>query len=181
MEKRKIEEKILWIDSNNMISGTTNNFYYNIGNILYVDNYKKLKVKLVDCVINKNYIAVGGIVPVYYCHYPFNSRVIKIFIDFGVGNNCLSTYGNSLLMGMIENKQVVSDIPTDNTDTISNVYLSSKTCEKLKNNNIKYYLNQYPNNFINIQIYNENNTVLTDTNVAAPLSVLLCLKFTYEF
>ena len=95
MEKRKIEEKILWIDSNIMISGTTNNFYYNIGNILYVDNYKKLKVKLVDCVINKNYIVIGGIAPVYYCDYPFNSRVIKIFIDFIVGNNCLSNYGNN--------------------------------------------------------------------------------------
>ena len=65
MEKRKIEEKILWIDSNNMISGTTNNFYYNIGNILYIDKYKKLKVKLVDCVINKNYIAVGVNTNVY--------------------------------------------------------------------------------------------------------------------
>ena len=41
----KIEEKILWIDSQYMESGgTTNNFYYNIGNILYVDNYKKLSV-----------------------------------------------------------------------------------------------------------------------------------------
>ena len=39
--ERKIEEKILWINSANMLSGTTSNFYYNIGNILYVDNYKK--------------------------------------------------------------------------------------------------------------------------------------------
>ena len=53
--ERKIEEKILWVDSKNMVSGTTNNFYYNIGNILYKDNYKKLKVKLVDCIVNKNY------------------------------------------------------------------------------------------------------------------------------
>ena len=105
---KKIEEKILLIESNNMISGTTNNFYCNIGNI--VD--KKLKVELVYCVINKNYIAVGAIAPLCYCHYQFNFR-IKIFIDFGVGNNCFSNYGNSLSMCMIENHQVVSDIPTD--------------------------------------------------------------------
>ena len=151
---KKIEEKILLIESNNIISRTTNNFYCNIGNIVY----KKLKVELVYCVINKNYIPVGGIVPFRYCHYQFNSR-INIFIDFGVGNNCFSNYGNSLLMCMIENHQVVSDIPTDN--------------------NIKYYLNQYPNNFINIQIYNENNIVLNEKNVKDP-SLELCLKFTYE-
>ena len=44
MERRK-EEKILWIDSQYMeTGGTTNNFYYNIGNILHVDNYKKLSI-----------------------------------------------------------------------------------------------------------------------------------------
>ena len=53
--ERKIEEKILWINSANMLSGTTNNFYYNIGNILYVDNYKKLSLELIECSISKNY------------------------------------------------------------------------------------------------------------------------------
>ena len=53
--ERKIEEKILWIDSANMLSGTTNNFYYNIGNILYVDNFKKLTVELIDCIILKKF------------------------------------------------------------------------------------------------------------------------------
>ena len=43
MERRK-EEKILWIDSTNMLSGTTTNFYYNIGNILYVDNLKNYRL-----------------------------------------------------------------------------------------------------------------------------------------
>ena len=33
------------------------------------------------------------------------------------------------------------------------------------------------NNFINIQIYNENNTVLTDTNVAAPLLLLIIICY----
>ena len=61
MERRK-EEKILWIDSANMLSGTTNNFYYNIGNILYVDNYKKLSVQLIDCIISKNYAFFSGVI-----------------------------------------------------------------------------------------------------------------------
>ena len=52
--ERKIEEKILWINSSYMLSGTTNNFYYYIGNILYVDNYKKLSIQLIDCIISKN-------------------------------------------------------------------------------------------------------------------------------
>ena len=56
MERRK-EEKILWIDSQNRTDelDNPNNFYYDIGNILYVDNYKKLSVQLVDCIVNKNY------------------------------------------------------------------------------------------------------------------------------
>ena len=36
MEKRKIEEKILWIDSNNMEGGTTNNFYYKLNFLLFL-------------------------------------------------------------------------------------------------------------------------------------------------
>ena len=58
MERRK-EEKILWINSNNQelfyssngtatYTASTNNFYYNIGNNLYVDNYKKLSVEMID-------------------------------------------------------------------------------------------------------------------------------------
>ena len=71
MEIKK-EENFLWINSNNQelfysLNGTatytasTNNFYYNIGNILYEDNYKKLSVELIDCVISKSHhtFAIG--------------------------------------------------------------------------------------------------------------------------
>ena len=72
MERRK-EEKILWINSSNqelypyynsttgtyenIITNPVNNkFDYNIGNILYVDNYKKLSVEMIDCAISKHFI-----------------------------------------------------------------------------------------------------------------------------
>ena len=77
---RRKEEKILWINSNNQelfygldgkatYTASTNNFYYNIGNNLYVDNYKKLLVKMIDCIINKNGIGayvLSVVVPIAY-------------------------------------------------------------------------------------------------------------------
>ena len=90
--ERKIEEKILWIDSSNQelfyssngtatYTASTNNFYYNIGNILYMDNYKKLSVEMIDCVISKTYhqYAIGATGINTYAPIPFYSTVIKIF------------------------------------------------------------------------------------------------------
>ena len=98
--ERKIEEKILWINSSYMESGgTTNNFYYNIGNILYVNNYKKLYVKLIDCVINKNGIQIDGDISYYLS---FNTTSIKIYINLNVSSNSISMDGNNLLLGLIQ-------------------------------------------------------------------------------
>ena len=86
MERRK-EEKILWIDSQYMESGgTTNNFYYNIGNILYVNNNKKLSVQLIECIISKNFINIGGTGLTVYSPIPFYTTIIKIYINFKHNN-----------------------------------------------------------------------------------------------
>ena len=92
MERRK-EEKILWINSNNQelfysLNGTatytasTNNFYYNIGNILYEDNYKKLSVALIDCAISKNYhtYAIGTTTLNTYAPIPFLFMIQSIIL-----------------------------------------------------------------------------------------------------
>ena len=104
MERRK-EEKILWIDSADMLSGTTNNFYYYIGNILYEDNYKKLSVQLVDCIVNKNYrdFAVGTTVFSIYSAVPFYTTMIKVYINFNAASNVLNNNDYGLLMGIISN------------------------------------------------------------------------------
>ena len=115
MERRK-EEKNLWINSNNQelfygLDGTatytasTNNFYYNIGNILYMDNYKKLSVQLIDCIINKNYrnFAVGATTYSIYSAVPFYTTMIKVYINFNAASNILNNSDYGLLMGIISN------------------------------------------------------------------------------
>ena len=46
---------------------------------------------------------------------------------------------------------------------------------------IKYYLKDIPSGIININIYNELNTVLLDYENNPSANVLLCLKFKCEF
>ena len=156
--------------------GTTNNFYYNIGNILYVDNYKKLSVEMIDCVINKNGIVIDGDTSYYLS---FNTSSIKIYINFNIARNSISMEGNNLLLGLIQSNSTLANFnPT--TLAVDNFYYSDKSCEKSINNKIKYNLKDVPNGMINIILYNDNNTILFDVEDQVPKSVLLCLKFTYE-
>ena len=167
-----------------MLSGTKNNFYYNIGNILYVNNYKKLYVKLIDCVINKNGIQIDGDISYYLS---FNTTSIKIYINLNVSSNSISMDGNNLLMGLIQNNSTLANFnPT--TLVIDNFYYSDKSCEKLIDNKIKYNLKDIPTGMININIIGNNNYTgtyldefLKDVLFNNPSNILLCLKFTYEF
>ena len=130
MERRK-EEKILWIDSSNMLSGTTNNFYYYIGNILYEDNYKKLTVQLVDCIINKNYrnFAVGTTIYSIYSAVPFYTTMIKVYINFNAASNILNNSDYGLLMGIISNNN--ADVNIGTTYTLTNFYYNGLGSIKL--------------------------------------------------
>ena len=113
MERRK-EEKNLWIDSANMLSGTTNNFYYDIGNILYNGNYKKLSVQLIDCSISKNNqtFSIGTTTYSIYAPIPFYTTIIKIYIFFNVASNLLNNNNYGLLMGLIKNNNVNARLGT---------------------------------------------------------------------
>ena len=191
--ERKKEEKILWIDSQYMESGgTTNNFYYNIGNILYVNNYKKLTVQLVDCIINKNYrnFAVGTTIYSIYSAVPFYTTMIKVYINFNVTSNILNNNDYGLLMGIISNNN--ADVNIGTTYTLTNFYYNGLGSIKLgSDNKIKYDLKDIPNGIININITGFNNSTanylenylvdITSPAGNAPSNVLLCLKFTYEF
>ena len=191
MERRK-EEKILWIDSTNMLSGTTNNFYYYIGNILYIDNYKKLSVQLVDCIVNKNYrnFAVGNTTYSIYSAVPFYTTMIKIYINFNAASNVLNNNDYGLLMGIISNNN--ADVNIGTTYTLTNFYYNGLGSIKLvSDNKIKYNFKDIPNGIINIIITGFNNSTgtylenylidITSPTANAPSNVLLCLKFTYEF
>ena len=183
MERRK-EEKILWIGSANKLSGTTTNFYYNIGNILQVDNYKKLSIQLIDCLISKNYGDDSGV------NYPisFYSTFIKIYINLNVYGNSLNNNNYGLLFGLINNQSTTLRLGSGGG--LSTYDYSNNGSEKLEENKIKYYLNDIPTGMININIIVYNNTGtggtyqflnLIDISENAPSNVLLCLKFTYEF
>ena len=181
MERRK-EEKILWIGSANKLSGTTTNFYYNIGNILYVDNYKKLSVQLLDCIISKNYAVFSGVI------YPvsFYSTTIKIYINLNVYSNSLTNNSYGTLLGLINNQSTTLRLGSGGG--LSTYDYSNNGCAKLQDNKIKYYLNDVPTGIININITGYNNSTgsyvenyLLDNQFNAPSNILLCLKFTYEF
>ena len=193
MERRK-EEKILWIDSQNRTNegDNTNNFYYYIGNILYVDNYKKLSVQLVDCIINKNYrnFAVGTTTYSIYSAVPFYTTMIKVYINFNAASNVLNNSDYGLLMGIISNNN--ADVNIGTAYTLTNFYYNGLGSIKLgSDNKIKYNLKDIPNGIININITGFNNSTasylenylvdITSPAGNAPSNVLLCLKFTYEF
>ena len=151
--QRKIEEKILWIDSQYMESGgTTNNFYYNIGNILNVDNYKKLSVQLIDCIISKNF----NLLTLVTYPNPFFSTIIKIYINLNVYGNSLSNNNNGLLLGLINNQSTTLRLGSGGG--LSTYDYSNNGSEKLEENKIKYYLNDIPTGIINISIIGYNNT-----------------------
>ena len=191
--ERKIEEKILWINSNNQelfyssdgtatYTASTNNFYYNIGNILYMDNYKKLSVEMIDCAISKTYhqYAIGTTGINTYAPIPFYSTVIKVYINFNVISNSVYNNSNGLLMGVISDTDV--NVRLGTTDTLNELYYTGLGSAKLgSDNKIKYYLKDIPTGIININIYNQNNNVLLDFDDDPPSNILLCLKFTYEF
>ena len=165
-----------------MLSGTTNNFYYNIGNILYVDNYKKLSVQLIDCIISKNYsVLTGAIYPV-----SFYSTTIKIYINLNVYSNSLTNNNYGILLGLINNQSTTLRLGAGGG--LSTYDYSNNGSEKLEENKIKYYLNDIPTGMININIIGYNNITgtyieenLVDLLTYPPANVLLCLKFIYEF
>ena len=185
--ERKIEEKNLWINSNNQETfGTdilsTNSFNYSIGNILYEDNYKKLSVEMIDCAVSKSYhtFAIGTTGNNTYAPIPFYTTVIKVYINFNVASNSVYNDGNGLLMGVISDTNVNVRIGT--TDQMNELYYTGLGCAKLGNDNkIKYYLKNIPSGIININVYDEANTVLIDYEDSPSYNVLLCLKFIYEF
>ena len=136
--ERKKEEKILWINSNNQelfysLNGTatytasTNNFYYNIGNILYEDNYKKLSVELIDCAISKNYhtYAIGTTTANTYAPIPFYTSIIKVYINFNVSSNSIfNNDGSGLLMGIISDTDV--NVRLGTTDALNELQTTLK-------------------------------------------------------
>ena len=199
MERRK-EEKILWINSSNqelypyynsttgtyenIITNPVNNkFDYNIGNILYVDNYKKLSVEMIECAISKTYhqYAIGSTGLNTYAPIPFYSTVIKIYINFNVVcNSIYNNNSNGLLMGIISDTDV--NVRLGTADALNELYYTGLGSAKLASDNkIKYYLENIPTGIININIFNQVDEVLEDYEGNAPDNVLLCLKFKYEF
>ena len=182
--ERKIQEKILWINSNNQelfysLNGTatytasTNNFYYNIGNNLYVDNYKKLSVEMIDCAVSKFYheYAIGTTGINTYAPIPFYTSVIKVYINFNVVSNSIYNDGNGLLMGVISDTNI--NVRLGTTDQMNELYYTGLGCAKLGNDNkIKYFLKDVPTGIININVYNELNNVLLDYENNAPSNVM---------
>lgn len=163
-----IQEKILWIDSLKKYSGLNNNFYYNIFGYLPTQA-KNITVQLLNAFVaaTENYNI-------------FNSKYIKILIDFGCSNNQVSLSNNNLIsLGIINNHSKSRIYESDNI-TFSSIQYTEIESQELVNQGPIYNLNSIPNNIFNIQIHNHNNTVLLDEFNTAPDSVILCLKFTYE-
>ena len=167
----------------NIVSGgTTNDFYYDIGNIISKD-FNKLSVELIDCAISKSYhtFAIGTTTENTYAPIPFYTTIIKVYINFNVSSNSIyNNNSNGLLMGLVPTNNV--NVRLGTTDQMNEFYYTGLGSAKLESENkIKYYLKNIPSGIININIYNELNNVLLDYENNPPENVLLCLKFKYEF
>ena len=110
------KEKILWIYSANRISGTVDNFIYNIAELLPL-NASNINVQLIKALI-----------PVDTTTY-FVNHYLKVMIDWGSSSNQLSQQNNSyLLMDVIPFQQ-----------SVTRIYRS----EYNKLNGIEYKLNNF--------------------------------------
>ena len=112
-----------------------------MGNILYVDNYKKLSVEMIDCAISKTYhqYAIGSTGINTYSPIPFYTTVIKVYINFNVASNSVYNNSNGLLMGIISDTDV--NVRLGTTDALNELYYTGFGSAKLgSDNKIKYYL-----------------------------------------
>ena len=147
------KEKILWIYSANRISGTVDNFIYNIAELLPL-NAHNINVQLIKAIVS--------IVTTTY----FNNYYLKIMIDWRSSSNQLSQqYNGYLLMDVIPFQQ-----------SITRIYSS----EFNKLNGIEYKLNNLPNNLINVILLDNNNTTSAFFNAATLIDFALCIKFEYN-
>ena len=171
MNKDKKRGIIIWIDSKNMTSGTTNNFIYSIGNICN-NVLDTINVELLKAYIPYNTQIVGG----YNENIIYNASLIKIYIDFFVGSNCIYN-GNGVLLGVINPEYLT--LTYLSTNALEYYEPPKKYGEELIGNSIKYILYDKPNNQISIKICDENDNILTDNNNASPERVLLCIKLSW--
>ena len=87
------KEKILWIYSSNRISGTVDNFIYNITELLPLNTH------------NINVQLIKAFVPIANGTY-FNNYYLKVMIDWGSSSNKLSQqYNDYLLMDVVPFQQ----------------------------------------------------------------------------
>ena len=153
-----LQEKILWINSLNKASGTTNNFYYDIYGVLHPEA-KNITFQLLDAMISIT--TVDDV---------FLQEAIMILFNFSVSHNQYSKSLNNFIIGGIISPMLISNNYSD---------------QMIKEGPI-YQIRSFPDGLINIRITNnsyvdlEDNTSEEDEGPFPPSRVILCLKFTYE-
>ena len=148
--ERKIEEKILWINSNYKYSGVDNNFIYDIAGYIHPDA-RNITVQMLSCSIRLLNVADQ-----------FDVGQIKILCDFGVSHNCYNSLNNFIVLGLI--------------NSMYNVY---KYCDEMNKKGPIYKIS-FPTRFINIYLVGYTDEILLDSSNNPPANVILCLKFKYE-
>ena len=147
------KEKILWIYSANRISGTIDNFIYNIADLLPL-NASNINVQLIK-----------ALVPISGTTY-FNNYYLKVMIDWGSSSNQLSQQYNGYLLMEVIPFQI----------NATRIYKS----EFEESQGIKYKLNNLPNNLINVILLDNTNATPAFNNAAALIDYSLCIKFEYN-
>ena len=147
------KEKILWIYSANRISGTVDNFIYNVAKLLPL-NASNINVQLIKTLVpvdtNANFVN----------HY------LKVTIDWRSSSNQLSQqYNDYLLMDVIPFQKKA-------TRTYKSEFEDSQ--------GIEYKLNNLPNNLINVMLLDNTNAAPTFNNGDALIDFSLCIKFEYN-
>ena len=137
-----------------MISGTVDNFIYNIAELLPLSAHN-INIQLIKAVV-----LISGTVTY------FNNYYLKIMIDWGSSSNQLSQQYNGYLL--------MDAIPVQKSST--RVYRS----EYNKLNGIEYKLNNLPNNLITVILLDNTNATPTLSSGDALIDFTLCIKFEYN-
>ena len=175
MSNREKKEMIIWIDtgadqSNISANDATNEFNYYIGDVPYRN--EPIKVELLKAYIAYNYTVSG----VYSKFIPYNTSMIKIYMDFSTGSNYRYNC-NGILMGVIIPKYYNINFLAN--DTLDNYFTPEKFGEELTSDPIVYTLHEKPNSMIGVKIYKAKDVPLLDHENGTPQRILLCLKYTY--
>ena len=189
------DEYIIWINSNDKISGTNNDFVIDMQGLLPKD-FQKWKVQLIKLVIPYKIVDIDldANTDSKQGYQTFNNTGnIMLMCDLNssnVKNTSIPSNGSILLIDNTQYYQTMNSILYYTGAALTNFnarnsFFNGSNCYINNDVSVEFLTNQYINfvNFVNFKLYNyvyatHGYTALLNEDLTAINDVIICLKFT---